>query len=826
MRSRNIYFFLFSLFVFKGIGQEMPMSSSAVLHELKKLQNSTSVLYLAAHPDDENTRMISWLVNGYGARTAYLSLTRGDGGQNLIGKELGPALGVLRTQELLHARRIDGGEQFFSRAVDFGYSKTADETLEKWDRQAVLADVVMVIRKFRPDVIITRFPPDSRGGHGHHTASAMLGIEAFDLAGDKEAFPEQLEYVNTWQPKRIYWNASTWWNPKLDSLAEADDRYVKVEVGGYNTLQGTSYNELASLSRTQHKSQGFGVSVARGNQMEYLMYLAGEQAQSGLFDNISTQWARFGFEKGDKILQKIVNNFDVMAPQKSVPALLELRNAAAAINDSDKRKYFKEQVEQIILMALGLHLEALSDREFVTQGEKLELTVEALQRNPLKVPVTLNHIQWGREAVKLNDTLVLNQATSARINSTVTAGISQPYWLLHDFENLYQVQDLELIGKPENDPVISVKVELGIGEETLDMEIPVRYKFSNRVEGEIIRPVVVVPPVTASIAQDNLIFFKNKPQKIKLNVRHFTDEGGKLSISAEGWQVEPSLITLPGGKKGKSQIYEVEITPGEQSASTSLNFTYNQSEVVYSLAELDYNHIVKQSVFNPLQIDLIKLQLKKRGELIGYIPGAGDNVAEAITRMGYEVHILNEELLTTRDLSNYRAIVSGIRAYNTEDWLPNVKPVLMDYVKNGGNYMVQYNTSSRDLLSSDIGPYPFEISRERVTEEDAEVEFLLPEHAVLNKPNLLTKEDFDGWVQERGLYFAGSWDENFVTPLGWHDEGEPSRNGGLLIGHYGKGTFMYTGISFFRELPAGVEGAYRLMANLLSYRNPAYNEQP
>ncbi len=822
MDFRIIFCLLFTTFTIGAHSQ----SSSEILHELQKLQNSTTVLYLAAHPDDENTRMISWLVNGYGARTAYLSLTRGDGGQNLIGTELGPALGVLRTQELLHARRIDGGEQFFSRAVDFGYSKTADETLEKWDKEAVLSDVVFVIRKFRPDVIITRFPPDTRGGHGHHTASAMLGIEAFTMAASKTAFPEQLKYADTWQPKRIYWNASSWWNPKLDSIARADDKYVSVEVGGYNPLQGTSYNELASMSRTQHKSQGFGVSIDRGKQTEYLMYLGGEQAQGDIFQGISSKWERFGFKEGDKLLDKIIKQFDPLNPQKSLPALLELKEKSTAINDKAKSDYFRSHIDLILKSVLGLHLEALSEVEYVSPGEPLEVEVKVLQRNALEQSVKFDRLVLKSESEEVDQLLTVNEPYSVKLKSTVKTTLSQPYWLLQGFENLYQVKDMRLIGKPENDPAISVKVELTVNQTPLSFSVPVRYKFSNRVEGEIIRPTVVVPEVVASIAEDNLLFYKDKPQIINLLVRHFTPDDGVISLSAKGWKVTPSRIELKADKAGATSVYPIEITPLEGAETQSLKVNFNGTEKVHSLAEMDYDHIEKQVVFTELKLDLIRISLKKKGLLIGYIPGAGDKVAEAIARMGYEVDILDKELITTRDLSNYKAIVAGIRAYNTEEWLPIAKPILMEYVKNGGNYIVQYNTRSRDLLTQDIGPYPFELSRERVTEENAEAKFMNPQHPVFNKPNSLSEKDFEGWVQERGLYFAGSWDEAYETPLAWHDVGEPDRKGGLLIGNYGKGAFIYTGISFFRELPAGVAGAYRLMANILSYTNPVPDEQP
>ena len=798
-------------------------SSSEILHELKKLQNSTTVLYLAAHPDDENTRMISWLVNGYGARTAYMSLTRGDGGQNLIGTELGAKLGILRTQELMQARKIDGGEQFFSRAVDFGYSKTADETLNKWGDEVVLNDVVWVIRNFRPDVIITRFPPDERAGHGHHTASAMLGIKAFNLAADKKVFPRQLEYTKTWKPKRIYWNASVWWNRKLDSLAKVDDNYVSVEVGGYNSLQGRSYNELASLSRTQHKSQGFGVSVARGQQMEYLEYLAGDKAEGDLFEDISSKWERFGFTEGDKMLKNIIGGFNSEHPEASIKDLFELRDAASAINDDSKRKYFTNKVEEVISLCLGLHIEAISSREFVIPNSLVKAKVEVLARdftNNTSCVIKEINVAGVSQITRSNNEIIQltpNAIQQEEVEFKVTSLSSQPYWLQSPYQNLFKVDNPVLIGKPENDPTIFINVKLEINGKPLAVKVPLIHKFSDRVEGEIIRPVVVTPELVVSANKSNLIFTNKDVQTLKLSFRSFGEGSGKVKVEAKGWNIDPSTFTAQNGD------VELKISPKEGVANATLKISIDGKELS-SLYEIDYSHIEKRIVLEPVSPKLVRLDLKRQGSSIGYIPGAGDKVAEAIEYMGYKVDVLDETMIKENDLSQYQAIVAGIRAYNTESWLPSVKTQLMEYVKNGGNYIVQYNTRSRDLLSLDIGPYPFEISRERVTEEDAEVRFLLKEHPLLNVPNKLTKHDFNHWVQERGLYFASSWADDYVTPLGWNDKGEPSRNGGLLIGHYGKGAFVYTGISFFRELPAGVPGAYRLLANVLSYSNNGSNE--
>ncbi len=818
---------IFSSFSF---GQIQKGSASDILHELKKLQNPTRVLYLAAHPDDENTRMISWLANEVGATTAYLSLTRGDGGQNLVGKELSEELGVLRTQELMQARAIDGGQQFFTRAVDFGYSKTSDETLEKWGEQEVLADVVWVIRRFRPDVIITRFPPDRRAGHGHHTASAELGIKAFNLAGDFKAFPSQLEYVDTWQPKRIYWNASTWWNRGLDTLAIDNPDYVVMDVGGYNPVIGMSNNELASLSRTQHKSQGFGVSIDRGSQKEYLQYLDGEKALTGLFDGINQTWERYGFKEANAQLQKIITNFKPATPYESVPALLKLRAEAVRINDEAQRQYFRSKLDEVIFKALGMHAEVLADKEFVLQNSPVKMKVELINRSPVKVAV--QSVRLNGKEIEVGDTLAFNADFSKEVAFHSNGKpFSQPYWLNGDYENLYPVSDQQFIGKPENEPAFIAHLKLAIygkkmERHEINVDIPVTYKFSDRVEGEIVRSTFIVPDATLTPEKRQMLFLNTDPQKLEFRVKFQKEEPITINIEAPGYAVSPATITLrPNSAHDKWAAAELTISPAGNVKNSTLQFLAD-GKPLQSLVTINYPHIDERIVLKDASVEIKRIDLKKKGEYIGYIAGAGDEVAEAIQQMGYEVIMLDEKTLRTQDLSDLKAIVAGIRAYNTQDWLPGVKAKLMDYVKNGGNYIVQYNTASRDLLSQDIGPYPFEITRNRVTEEDAEPEFLLPNSPVLNKPNKLTPEDFEGWVQERGLYFAGNWDQNYRAPIGWHDKGDDNQAGALIVTDYGKGAFMYTGISFFRELPAGVPGAYRLLANLLSYRNTAVtNEQ-
>ncbi len=807
-------------------------SSSDILHELKKLQNPTRVLYLAAHPDDENTRMISYLVNEVGAQTAYLSLTRGDGGQNLIGKELSADLGILRTQELMQARAIDGGQQFFTRAVDFGYSKTSKETLEKWGEDEILSDVVWVIRQFRPDVIITRFPPDSRGGHGHHTASAELGIKAFNLAADEKAFPNQLEHVQPWQPKRIYWNASNWWNRDIGKQAEGNPDYVVLDVGGYSPILGLSSNELASLSRTQHKSQGFGVSVDRGSQKEYLQYLDGDKALNGLFDGINTTWERYGFKEANTTLQKIITNLKATEPHLSVPALLKLKTAAAKITDRKERETFQTKLDEIIVKCLGFHAEVLASKEFVLEGVAEKVKVECINRSPLKVVVEGVSIK-GKQ-IDFADTLKQNEDFVKEISlSTSHAGLSQPYWINGNYENLYPVKEQKLIGKPENDPAFSVTLHLLVATgdkklppQAVSVQVPVTHKFSDRVDGEIIRSTFVIPAVTVTPAKKQMLFLNPEPQKLEVKVHFQKNEEITLDIETSDYDVSPRQIKVsPNSEQDLTALVVLTVTPKAAVGNSTLTFKV-RGKKLQTLNRINYPHIEERIVLKDGSVELKGIELKKKGEYIGYIAGAGDEVPEAIQQMGYEVFMLDEKTLRSQDLSEFKAIVAGIRAYNTQDWLPSVKPILMEYVKNGGNYIVQYNTASRDLLTQDIGPHPFEITRNRVTEEDAEPKFLIPNSPLFNKPNKLTEADFDGWVQERGLYFAGNWDSNYRTPIGWNDEGEDLQEGALIITDYGKGAFMYTGISFFRELPAGVPGAYRLLANMLSYKKvAATNEQ-
>lgn len=812
-----LVFFLTAL-SFQAPGQKSPGTASDIYHDLQHLGNSARVLYLAAHPDDENTKVISWLENHRQVRTAYLSLTRGDGGQNLIGPELGAKLGVLRTQELLQARRYDGGEQFFSRALDFGYSKTAEETLEFWDREKILGDVVWTIRQFRPDVIITRFPAEDYGGHGHHTASARLAQEAFELAADEDAYPDQLEWVEPWQPLRLVWNHSSWWEPNLDSIARDNPRYITAQVGTFNPLLGLSCNEIASYSRTQHKSQGFGVSVDRSYQLEYFRHEKGKQARTDLLDDLDTTWARYGWDQAQQKWLEILAKFEPQAPHLTALPLLELRAILREQKPRPELSRAIEQVEHLAVRCLGLHAELKAPQPFLQSDSLVDLSLRLVNRSP----VNLEYLPTETiEKAKNNagQPLLPYRPLVDTVKMKPTTQSSQPYWLRKPYETTFTVEDQHLIGQPQNTPVLQTAVEVQLGKYRLPVKITPQYVYSDRVNGEQREPLLVVPPVTARPQASNMIYVKDTPQELAVEFESYAGRELHWEASHPNWDIQPSEGKISFGPQAQTKRVTLRIQPRDGATEGQLRIkAQGEEDPLQDLSLIQYEHIPKRMVLEPAEVNLVKLDLEKRGQRVAYIPGAGDAVDEAIRRMDYQVDVLGEKDFREADLSQYQAVVAGIRAYNTQEWLPGMKDKLLQYMKQGGLYLVQYNTSSSDLLTEDIGPYDFQISRERVTEERAEAHFLLPQHPVLQEPNALAQKDFEGWVQERGLYFADEWDEAYAAPLGWHDQGEAMRKGGLLVADYGEGAFIYTGISFFRELPAGVPGAYRLLANLLSYR--------
>lgn len=806
---------------------QQQLNSSEIKLALKKLNYLSSVLYIAAHPDDENTRLIAYLSNEEMARTAYLSLTRGDGGQNLVGTEKGPLMGLLRTQELLEARKIDGGEQFFTRAVDFGYSKTAEETFQKWDKNKVLADVVWTIRKFRPDVIITRFPPTSEAGHGHHTASAILAEEAFDLAANPKAYPEQLKYVAVWQPKRLFLNVSTWWDKDLPEKAKnAPDQYLTIDIGTYNPLLGKSYTEIAAESRTMHKSQGFGTGKERGSKMEYLKLIKGSPFKTSLFDGIDISWDKI--KGGEQIKQLITQanvDFDSENPEKIVPLLLK---AYQLMGTTSKNKDWiiqkRSELSKIISSCAGLFTEVTANDYSNTKGNEIELTNTLVNRSKLNIKlIGITYTSTNPSLTKdtlINSSLLNNQLITYK-TKFICGGSenTNPYWLNQDFEGLYHVASPLLIGKPENDAVVTATFRFKINGVELNIVRPAVYKWTDRVKGELYRPFITLPKLTANIADNVYIFSSSESKELKITLKgHEVNLRGAVSLQLpDGWKSEPASITYELKDKNDEKRIVFNIMPPNNESVGELKVLLNKDESAKSIISIEYDHIQTQTLLPETKAKLVRLNVAIKGKEIGYIKGAGDEIPIALEQLGYHVTILDEASLKNNDLLQYDAIVCGIRAYNTNEYMSAIYDKLMAYVKNGGNYVVQYNTN-RGLEEEKIGPYPFKLSRDRVTVEETKTTFLAPEHTIMNTPNKITEKDFDGWIQERGLYFPNEWDSNYTAILGWNDPNEEMTKGSLLVANYGKGAFIYTGISFFRELPAGVSGAFKLFANIISYR--------
>jgi len=801
-------------------------SSSEILLQLKKLNTVGSILYIAAHPDDENTRLISYLANEKCLRTGYLSLTRGDGGQNLIGPEQGIELGVIRTQELLAARRIDGGEQFFTRAYDFGYSKSPQETFTKWEKDSILGDIVWVIRNFRPDIIITRFATDGSGGHGHHTASAILAEEAFDAAADPTRFPDQLQFVEVWNTRRMFYNSTArFFNPNADM-----SKFLRLDVGGYNVLLGKSYGEIAAESRSMHKSQGFGSAKQRGEIFEYFKPIKGDTAGlKNIFDGIDFSWKRVnGSEKIGSMMANIIKDYKVEYPNLSAAALQKIQ---LELSKTKSTKNFHSMLlaNSILLNLSAIVIDATSSESNITLGSKQKLNIILISRNNEKViiqKVNLNgslfngYLQFDTTT---NLSLIKNQLHNLTFQSVYGKSdmISQPYNLIKPTKNnMFDIDDLFNRSSPElfinNNGIVLASVN--------DKQLIIPFNFQHRwvdpEKGELYRPMVITPPVMINTLNDAVIFSDSKPKAVSVIVKAGKDSATgtiRLDVPAD-WKIEPALLSFALAKKGEEKNSIFTITPPATISNTAFKAIVTFQNIEYSkgIKEIKYDHIPVQTLFPEAEVKLVKLDLIKKSQRIGYIPGAGDEVAPCLTQLGYEVIMLTNDVLAKENLTQLDAIVTGVRAYNTNDKLPSFKQKLMEYVSQGGNLIVQYNTNSfAGPFKADIGPYPFKITRDRITDEEAKVVFELPDHPVFNIPNKITDKDFEGWMQERSIYHAGDWDSNYVTPISMADPNEKPNKGSLLIAKYGKGNFVYTGLVFFRELPAGIPGAYRLMVNLI-----------
>ncbi|TDD97496.1 PIG-L family deacetylase [Flavobacterium cellulosilyticum] len=833
MQKAFIRFFLLFLISYQVVNAQQPQKPNAVTiyNQILKLNFLGSVLYIAAHPDDENTRLISYLSNETKARTGYLSMTRGDGGQNLIGPQLRELLGVIRTQELIEARKIDGGEQFFTRANDFGFSKNPEETLEIWDKEKVLSDIVWTIRKFQPDVIIDRFDNRTSGNtHGHHTASAMLSVESFDLANNPTAFPEQLKWVKPWQPKRAFFN-TTWWfygsKEKFDAANKTN--LFTLETGVYYSSIGKSNQEIAALSRSSHQSQGFGSTGSRGEETEYLELIKGQSLQnkSSIFEGIDTSWNKISRGKAvGELLTKIASEFNFKNPSASVSDLVKAYSMIQTLDENHWKSIKLAEITNCISACSGLFLEAVAENQEATPGSSVKLKLETINRS--SIPMQLINIKTYPEQKITNQKLDLKN----NISQTITLDLqlpdsieyTQPYWLKEKgTEGMYTVTDQLNIGIPDIIREVKLVFTIQINGNEIPFERNVIYKYNDKVKGEVYNYLDIVPEVTMCIVDKVSLFANTNKKYIAVKVKAGKDKvKGNLQLELpKNWQVAPQFIPFNFDKKGDEQRVYFEVTPPNnqdeviaKSIATIDNKKFDKEQII-----IDFNHITKQQILKSAESKFIRMDLKTNGEKIAYIMGAGDEVPNSLTQMGYKVSILNPEDISPEKMANFDVVMTGVRAYNTLQTLGNKQNILFDFVKGGKTMLVQYNTPN-DLVTDQIAPFPLKISRDRVTEENAAVRFLAPNHPVLNAPNKITLKDFEGWKQEQGLYYPNEYDKAFVPILSSNDTGESPKNGALLVAPYGKGYYIYTGLSFFRELPEGISGTYKLLSNMISLKNP------
>ena len=786
---------------------------------IKKLNVLGSVLFIAAHPDDENTAFLAYMAKGRLMRSAYLAVTRGEGGQNLLGAEQGDLMGVIRTQELLAARRVDGAEQYFTRAIDFGYSKTLDETMRIWGKERILSDVVWVIRSYRPDVVVMRFTP-TQGGHGNHTSSASLAEEAYAAASDPLRFPDQLKFVQIWKPKRLLWNVFRF--QQSDRPAKPDSAVI-IDLGMYSPVLGESFTEIAGRSRSMHKSQGFGAGQNRGEFVNYFQHVAGEMAGADLFDGINTTWARVAAGGSvARLLEEAYRTFDEENPAKSLPVLLRAYGEIEKLSKDPWIQVKKRELVDVIKLCGGLWLDALSVDNYGVPGGEIKITGSALNRSSYPFRLAKIVSAFGRLDTTLNVQLQSNQPVQVVFALKLPKDLpySQPYWLVEPSDlGAYRIPRQELVGQPENVPPLIVSMILVSNDGAMTFEVPVRFRGVDPVEGEQYRPFAIIPPVALNLPEKTYVFPDNKPRSVQVNLRsNVAMASGAVSLrTPDEWRVTPPSIPfdLKQRDENLSIDFLVEPTSGSGSGTFGVEATVADVRVRQDMITIRYPHIPPQTVFPAAEGRLLRVDLKKTDRRIGYIMGAGDDIPAALRQLGYPVTLLTDDDLKNGGMNQYDVIIAGVRAYNTRPVLKANQRKLVEFVEKGGTYVVQYMTARR-TETENLGPYPFSVTSDRVSVEEAPMRFLAPNHAVLNTPNKITQADFDGWVQERGLYFADKWDSHYTAILSSNDPGEPSRDGGLLVAQYGKGTYVFTGYAFFRQLPAGVPGAYRLFVNIIS----------
>ncbi len=834
----------------------------AVAQLLRGLGSVKRVLVIGAHPDDEDTGLLAVLVRGLGADAAYLALNRGEGGQNLIGPEFGVGLGLLRTEELLAARRLDSASQYFSRAYDFGYSKSAEETFRFWPRDSVLADVVYVVRKFRPQIIVSIFTGTRRDGHGQHQVAGILAREAFDVAGDPSRFPEQLAgELKPWTPLKLY--RSTRFDTASTTLA--------VETGRLDLLFGRSYHQIAMASRSQHRSQDMGRIESLGPRRTSLQLLESRVAaghagsETSLFDGVDTT---------------LVGSRGAMPPDESRRALVEqlaeygahLRGAREALSQRPSASLISHlslalaalwrardltamagpqagtlrfalgeddrKLEAALSEAAGVIVDAFSSDDLVVPGQSFEVEVQIWNGGDTGVDLRDLSLRtpagWRVEPLEPGDAaLAPGTLTRRRFSITVPkdAEHTRPYFLRSPRAGAVYAwpADTSVRARPFSAPLVEAQVGLTIAGQAVQRRAEAVYRFADQAAGEVRRPLYVVPAVGVGVAPTTAVWPLGQTGGLTLSVRLEGESpaGSRGRVWLElpaGWTVTPveAAFELAGPGRATTVDFQLSAAPLPEAGSYEVRAvaqTANGRRYGLGYTIIDYPHIQRNILFEDAaaRIEAFELQVE-RNLRVAYVPGAGDAVADAIVAMGLSVDVLDDRAVAAGDLSGYEVIVLGIRAYETNATLVASNDRLLEWVRAGGTLIVQYQQYG--YFDGEYAPYPLSARRphDRVSDEGAAIGVLLPDHPAFKRPNEIGPRDFDGWVQERGLYFASEWDDRYQALLETADPGERAKRGGLLVARYGDGLYVYTGLSLFRQLPAGVPGAYRLLANLLSLK--------
>ena len=849
---------------------------------LKRLGTIASALHTGAHPDDEDSGLLAYLARGRQARTAYLSLTRGDGGQNLIGPELSEALGVIRTEELLAARRIDGAQQFFTRAFDFGFSKSSQETLAKWDREAVLSDMVRVIRTFRPLVIISAWTGTPLDGHGHHQASGILTPEAYRAAADPVRFPEQVRAgLRPWQARKLYVRA-----PSREELAKGQEpppATLTINKGQFDPLLGRSYYEIAMQGRSQHRSQDQGAIERRGPQYSKLRLVDSAPVkpaeEKDIFDNLGirlTDIANFApgaaaemrpaLAAAQEAAEEALAKFNPLSPSSVAPIIARGLNSIRTLrrslepldpksvvhyesemprpahlirlNDAElyEVEFLVKQKEQDFVDALARSMDVvvdcLAEDETVTPGLTFTVSIQAyadagaaFEGTALRVP------GWTSEQQKeTSSTTDGRLAASCDFRMTVgkDAKPSEPYWL--DKPRHGEMFTPGGVGsgiEPVAPPVATGAAVFQIAGEEVIVEQAVQFRFADKALGEIRRDLKVVPAISVSVSPSLLVYQdSDRPLTRDATVTVTNNQKGAahgtVSLAGMGeWRLKPAEATFDLQRKGEQQSFAVTVTKMPSAADAYFDVIARLAdgrEYRYGYQRISYPHIESRFLARRARIDARPVKVSVApGLKVGYIDGAGDDFANALKRMDVDVHFIDTPELAAGDLSKYDTIVAGIRVYEVRPDVVANNARLLDYVKQGGTLIVQYNKN--EIAEGNFTPFPVKMKRgmpDRVTDEAAAVTVLDPSSPLFNYPNRITEADFSGWIQERGAYFFSEWDAHYKPLLASHDPGEEEKRGGEVIAQIGRGYYIYTAYAWFRQLPAGVPGAYRLIANMVS----------